>query len=169
MSPQGERGLVADGGVDGQDGVRHRNPAVPAAAADRQVGRHKAPAADAAAHRVGRREDADQLDGALHVQLPEGVLGLVAVPALQGDQVPDRKGAGRLGDPRRQVLAVRGAPPQGADRPRACGEYSAFLRFLCAFCFFMIFGMLSFVEINANNWWLLLIFDVRLLSNIRTL
>lgn len=129
MSRQGERGVIADGGADGQDGVRHRNPAVPAAAADRQVGRHKAPAADAAAHRVGRREDADQLDGALHVQLPEGVLGLVAVPAVQGDQVPDREGAGRFGHPRRQVLAVRGTPPQGADRPWACGEYTLLFAF----------------------------------------
>lgn len=138
MSSQGERGLTVDGGVDGQDGVRHRNPAVPAVAADRQVGRHKAPAADAAAHRVGRREDADQLDGAVHVQLPEGVLRLLAVPALQSDQVPDRERARRLGDPRRQVLAVRGAPPQGADRPRGCGEYQTLLMLLmCLILLFM--------------------------------
>jgi hypothetical protein len=64
---------------------------MPAAEAGGAIPRLEAPAADAAPHRVHRGEDADQLAGALPLRLHEGLRRLLALRALQSNQVPGER------------------------------------------------------------------------------
>jgi len=74
----------SDGGINGENGIRHRYIKISSSSTNRQISGKQISAINAAADRIGRGENAYQLDGTLHVHISQGLCRVVAVLTVQG-------------------------------------------------------------------------------------
>ena len=80
---QGQRGISFGGDTDGQYGIRHQRFEIASFPSNGEGCEHKTSAANASSYGIGCRKNALQLDGSIHVPLPQRPSGAVHLCPLQ--------------------------------------------------------------------------------------